>query len=216
MKGGKPDPNAARAWLRDVLSSNKTTLQRYLHDKADPSEEVLAKVFPYQSGPLPAQLDGIALLLLLNWAETTPAGFSFLRNIIAGLVRSGQPVPEAWRDLHAGIVDGSVTAPSAGEGRHPVNQRRDELVLWLVIMMQDKFGLPRLANALSRHGASAIEIVTDELNEHLGLSFPALGSIEKALDRREKARSADPIFRVIYNRRKERGICRARGGQNLF
>lgn len=197
MKGGKPDPNAARAWLRDVLSSNITTLQRYLDNKADPSEEVLAELFPYQSGPLPAQLDGIALLLLLNWAEKTPAGFSFLRKIIAGLVRSGQPVPEAWRDLHAGIVDGSITASSASKGRPPVNQRRDELVLLLVIMMRDQFGLPRLANALNRHGTSALEIVTDELNARLGLRFSDLGSIEKALDRREKARSADPIFQVI-------------------
>lgn len=197
MTGGKPGPDAARDWLSGVLSVNKTTLQRYLENKADPIEEVLAELFPYQSGPLPAQLDGIALLLLLNWAEKTPAGFSFLRKIIAGLVRSGQPVPEAWRDLHAGIVDGSVTAPSAGKGRPPVNQRRDELVLLLVIMMQDQFGLPRLSNRVNRHGAGVLKIVTDELKAHLGLRFSDLDSIDKALARRKKARAADPVIGVL-------------------
>jgi hypothetical protein len=147
---------------------------------------------------LPAQLNGIASIALLHWAQTTVSGFNFLRKVIAGLVRSSQPVPEIWRNLHAGIMDGTITEPIGKKGRPVANERRDELVLLLVTMLQVQFALPRLANPTNRRGDSAIEIVKCELlASSLDLGLAALGSIERSLQRRESVRSSDTIVGVI-------------------
>ena len=163
MSGGQPDPVAARAWLKRMLITNHKALENFLNSPGDLREELLDAVFPYRSGPLPAQLDGIASIALLHWAQTTASGFNLVRKVIAGLVRSSQPVPEIWRNLHAGIVDGTIKAPIGKKGRPVTNERRDELVLLLVTMLQLQFALPRLANPTNRSGESAIEIVKGEL-----------------------------------------------------
>jgi hypothetical protein len=198
MSGGGADPVAARVWLKGKLSANKTALEGFLESRVDLREDLLDSFFPYQSGPLPAQLDGIASLLLLHWAKTTVPGFSFLRKVIARMVRNSQPVPEVWRDLHAGILDETVIAPAGKKGRPVANERRDELVLLLVTKLQVKFSLPRLANYTNRSGKSAIEMVTHELKAaSLIVTFPELDSIETALLRIEAARPADPIIGTI-------------------
>jgi hypothetical protein len=202
MSGGVSGPVKPRAWLQGVVAANQRALERFLCSEMDLREELLDIAFPYQSGPLPPQLDGIAALALLHWAETTSAGFWFLRKVMGRLVRSGEPVPEAWRDLHAGILDGTATEPSGKKGRPSVNDRRDELIALFVTILQVQFALPRLANALNRNGESAIEIVHDELKGlclSCGFQMPAPDSIEKAVGRRENARLADPIIGVIDN-----------------
>lgn len=194
---GDADPKGARAWLKSYITANQQALQVFLKSQSDLREEMLGDAFPYMSGPLPKKFGGIASPLLLQWAETDIAGFSYLRRVMAGLVRSGEPIPEVWRELHAGILDGTVSAPPV-TGRTAVRDRRDELVVLLVSYLQMEFGLSRLANRCSRHGESAIEIVADELKE-LCPSLPMLtpDSIERAVLRRANAKSSDPILGVI-------------------
>ena len=198
MSGGQPAPEAARSWLRRQLQTNHKALENFLKSSDDLGEEFLDAAFPYRSGPLPAQLGGIASIALLHWAQTTASGLNFLRKVIAGLLRSSQPVPEIWRNLHAGIVDGTITAPIGKKGRRVANERRDELVLLLVTMLQVQFALPRLANRTNRSGESAIEIVESELlASSLEPWLPAPDSIETSLRRRETVRSSEPIVGVI-------------------
>ena len=194
---GAADPKGARAWLKSDITVNREALQVFLTSQSDLREEMLGNAFPYVSGPLPPELGGIVSLLLLQWAERETAGLSYLRRVMAGLVRSGEPIPEVWRELHAGILDGTVSAPPV-TGRTAVNDRRDELVDLLVSYLQMEFGLSLLANECSRHGKSAIEIVADELKE-LCPSLPMLtpDSIERAILRRANAKSSDPILGVI-------------------
>jgi hypothetical protein len=194
---GAANPKGARAWLKSQIAANRQALQDFLASKSDLRAEFLEDAFPYHSGPLPPSLGGIASPLLLQWAETDAAGLSYLRGVMAGLVRSGEPIPAVWRDLHAGILDGTVSAPPV-TGRTAVNDRRDELVMLLVSCLQIWFDLPQLANRCSRNGESAIEIVADELKE-LCPSLPMLtpDSIERAILRRANAKSSDPILGVI-------------------
>jgi len=103
--------------------------------------------------------------------------------------------------MHAGIVEGSTEQPKVNKGRPAVNERRDELIEILIKSLQIKFGLPRLSNPLNRSRDNAIEIVLDELKGTL----KALGNIEptaieKAIKRREKLRSSDPIIAVLDHR----------------
>ena len=179
------------------ITVNREALQVFLTSQSDLREEMLGNAFPYVSGPLPPELGGIVSLLLLQWAERETAGLSYLRGMMAGLVRSGEPIPEVWRELHARILDGIASVPPV-TGRTAVYDRRDELVLLLVSCLQILFGLPRLANRCSRNGESAIEIVADELKE-LCPSLPMLtpDSIERAILRRANAKSSDPILGVI-------------------
>jgi hypothetical protein len=162
---------AARAWLHSFISQNEQTLKDFCSSKVDLREQILSEAFPYKSGPLPDQFGGLACLLMRRWAETTEGGFSFLRKIIAGLVRSREPVPEEWRYLHAGILDGTINGPETKKkGRPPINARRDDLLSLVVMILQENYNLPRLANRASRDhsplsskGTSAIEIAADEL-----------------------------------------------------
>ena len=194
---GAADPKGARAWLKSYIAVNRQALQVFLNSQSDLREEMLGDAFPYVSGPPPPKLGGIASPLLLQWAETDTAGLGYLRRVMAGLVRSGEPIPEVWRELHAGILDGTVLAPPV-TGRTAVNDRRDELVDLLASYLQVEFGLSRLANRERRRGESAIEIVADELKE-LCPSLPMLthDSIERAVLRRARAKSSDPILGVI-------------------
>ena len=194
---GAADPKGARAWLKSDITVNREALQVFLTSQSDLREEMLGNAFPYVSGPLPPELGGIVSLLLLQWAERETAGLSYLRGMMAGLVRSGEPIPEVWRELHARILDGIASVPPV-TGRTAVYDRRDELVLLLVSCLQIWFGLPRLANRCSRNSESAIEIVADELKE-LCPSLPMLtpDSIERAILRRANAKSSDPILGVI-------------------
>jgi hypothetical protein len=196
---GAADPKGARAWLKSYISANQQTFQVFINSKSDLREEELGDAFPYVSGPLPPKLSGIASLLLLQWAETDTAGLSYLRGVMARLVRSGEPIPEVWRELHADILDGTVSARQA-KGRVSVNDRRDSLVLRLVCDLQKKFNLPRLANRYSRSGDSAIEIVASELRG-LCPSLPMLtpDAIEKAILRRKHAEQVDPIMGVLIH-----------------
>ena len=194
---GAADPKGARAWLKSQIAANRQALQDFLASKSDLRAEFLEDAFPYHSGPLPPSLGGIASPLLLQWAETDAAGLSYLRGVMAGLVRSGEPIPAVWPDLHAGILDGTVSTPPV-TGRTAVNDRRDELVDLLVSYLQVEFGLSRLANRCSRHGESAIEIVVDELKGLCtSLSMLTPDSIETAILRRTNAKLADPILGVI-------------------
>jgi hypothetical protein len=194
---GAANPKGARAWLKSHIAANRQALQDYLDSKSDLRVEFLEDAFPYHSGPLPPSLGGIASPLLLQWAETDAAGLSYLRGVMAGLVRSGEPIPELWRDLHAGILDATVSALPV-TGRSAVYDRRDELVLLLMSCLQIRFGLPRLANRSSRNGDSAIEIVVDELKGLCtSLSMLTPDSIETAILRRTNAKLADPILGVI-------------------
>ena len=194
---GAADPKGARAWLKSDITVNREALQVFLTSQSDLREEMFGNAFPYVSGPLPPELGGIVSLLLLQWAERETAGLSYLRGMMAGLVRSGEPIPEVWRELHARILDGIASVPPV-TGRTAVYDRRDELVLLLVSCLQIWFGLQRLANRCSRNGESAIEIVADELKE-LCPSLPMLtpDSIERAILRRANAKSSDPILGVI-------------------
>ncbi len=99
---------AARSWLEEHLASHTPAFKDFLADKADIRQLFLADAFRYQSRPLPPAISGIVLLLLLSWAEITVAGHHFLRRLIAGLVRGGEPVPEAWRAFHANVLDGHL------------------------------------------------------------------------------------------------------------
>ena len=194
---GAADPKGARAWLKSDITVNREALQDFLSSKSDLREEMLGNAFPYVSGPLPPELGGIVSLLLLQWAERETAGLSYLRGMMAGLVRSGEPIPEVWRELHARILDGIASVPPV-TGRTAVYDRRDELVLLLVSCLQIWFGLPGLANRCSRNGESAIEIVADELKDLCpSLRMLTPDSIERAILRRANAKSSDPILGVI-------------------
>jgi hypothetical protein len=194
---GSANPEGARAWLKSYLAANQQALEDFLNSKSDLRKEFLEGAFPYHSGPLPGELGGIATPLLLQWAETETAGLSYLRGVMAGLVRSGKPIPEVWCELHARILDGTASAPKV-KSRGSVNDRRDELVLLLVTILQSNFGLTRNSNPLSQKGESAIEIVVDELKPICrSLSMVAPSSVETAISRRAKARSVDPILAVV-------------------
>jgi hypothetical protein len=194
---GSADPKDARSWLKSYIAANRQALQDYLDSKSDLRAEFLRDAFPYHSGPLPPKLGGIASLLLLQWAETDAAGLSYLRLVMAELVRSGEPIPEVWRELHADILDGTASVPSL-TGRTVVYDRRDELVLLLVSCLQIWFGLPRLANKFSRNGESAIEIVVDELKGLCtSLSMLTPDSAERAILRRARSKLTDPILGVL-------------------
>lgn len=193
----KADPVGARAWLRIIISGNKEAFEKFLNDQSDLREELLAQRFPYESGPLPPKFGGIASILLLNWAKTDIAGHSYLRKVLARLVRSGEPVPEIWRALHADIIEGAVKIPQA-KGRRAVHNRRDELVSLLTSLLQHKFNLPLSANGLSRKGESAIEIVVNELAGLCpSIQMLELGSLEKAIQRRKQDKAADTILAIL-------------------
>lgn len=206
MSGRQPDPVAAREWLHRFISQNEQALKDFYGSKVDLREQLLSEAFPYKSGPLPDQFGGLACLLLLRWAETTAGGFSFLRKIIAGLVRSREPVPEEWRCLHAGIIDGTINGPETKKnGRPPINTRRDDLLLLLVMVLQENYNLPRLANRASRdnsplnsNGTSAIEIAADELKVVWGTIEP--DAIERAVNRHDDLRAVDPIISILDRR----------------
>lgn len=194
---GSVDPKDARTWLKNYIAANQQALEDFLDSKSDLRKEVLEGAFPYHSGPLPPELSGIVSLLLLQWAETETAGLSYLRGVMAGLVRSGEPIPEVWRELHVRILDGKASVPPV-TGRTVVYDRRDELVLLLVSCLQIWFGLPRLANRFSRNGESAVEIVVDELKVLCkSLSMLTLDSAEKAILRRARSKSTDPILSLL-------------------
>jgi len=192
------DPVGARAWLKGEITANRVALHRLLHgNRSDMREELLAERFPYKSGPLPPIFGGIASVLLLNLAETDLSGYAFLRKVMARLVRSGEPIPEVWREMHANILEGQATLPQA-KGRPSKHNRRNDLVLLLMSSLQKKFRLPILASKSNRNGDSAIEIVVDEL----GWLCPSLlmleaDSLETAVNRRKQAKLADPILGIF-------------------
>lgn len=201
MTGGKATANDARLWLRGVLESMHAEITDFITSDVDLNLEILSEEFPYRSGALPPELGGIASLILVQWAEETPSGFTFLRNILAGLVRSGEPVPGAWCEFHAGILDGTITAPVVKSGRSAVNDRRDELISLFVEILQQKFGLPQLANPLNRYGESALEIVRNELKPFCpGLAMVQLDALQKAIARRVTNKMGDPIRSVLDHR----------------
>ncbi|MDV7201480.1 hypothetical protein RYZ18_09090 [Roseovarius sp. 10] len=195
MNSTSASAQAAREWLKKHLASKADAYKDFIANKADMQLLILSDAFPYKSGPLPPQISGIVLPILLRWGETTIAGHHFLRRLIAGLVHSGEPVPEIWRDFHAGVIAGSLVEPSPSKGRKQVNQQRDEIISLLVDILQMRFDLPRLTNAANRTGESALEIVKDELTNVL----PELGNIEvdaleQALIRRKAYHREDPIL----------------------
>lgn len=193
----KADPVGARAWLKNQITANRGAFHSFLGDRTDMREELLAERFPYKSGPLPPIFMGIASVLLLNLAETDRSGYAFLSKVMARLVRSGEPIPEIWREMHANILEGQATLPKA-KGRSSEHNRRNDLVLLLTTYLQQRFQLPILANKCNRNGDSAIEIVVDELGG-LCPSLPMLelDSLEKAINRRKKAKLADPILGIL-------------------
>lgn len=192
---------AARSWLREKIASNEQAYKDFLADKSDIREQILNDLLPYQRGPLPPEIGGIILPLLLSWAETTVAGHHFLRRLIAGLVRCGEPVPEAWREFHANVLDGTTVELPSPKGRKAVNERRDEVIGLLVSVLQIQFDLPRLANGYSRSGNSALEIVKDELSSVLpSLRSVQLDALEKAILRTARDRLSDPILGVMDRR----------------
>lgn len=194
---GAADPIGARKWLKTYVAENRHVLQAFLNSRSNLREEMLGDAFPYVSGALPPNLGGIVSQLLLRWAETDAAALSYVRRIMAGLVRSGEPVPLAWRKLQADILDGTVSVPSK-TGRPVVYDRRDELVLLLVSYLQLEFGLPKLANTCSRRGESAIEIIAAELKSLCpSLQMLTLDAIARAIKRRADTKSSDPILGVI-------------------
>jgi hypothetical protein len=192
---------AARQWLQEHLASHELAFKDFLADAIDIRQLVLEYEFPYQPGPLPPVLSGIVLPLLLSWAETTVAGHYFLRRIIAGLVRSSEPVPEAWRKFHGDVLDGTTLEPPSPKGRKAVHEQRNELIALLVVVLQIQFGLPRLANPTRRTGDSALEIVKDELVGLLpDLRAIEVDALERAMMRRTKDHMTDPILGVIAHR----------------
>lgn len=192
-------PERARDWLITYIAANQQALQAFLNSESDLRAEIMRDVFPYAAGPLPPKLGGIASLLLLRWAETDSSGLSYLREVMAALVRSGEPIPEIWRELHARILDGTISVTPV-TGRAVVNDRRDELLLVLVSFLHKEFGLSRLANKCSRHGESAIEIAADELKGLCpSLTMLTLDSIERAILRRASTKSFDAILGIIDN-----------------
>lgn len=201
MNDKSASAQAAREWLRKHLASNADAYKDFTAKKTDIQLFILSDAYPYNSGPLPPRISGIVLLLLLQWGENTIAGHRFLRCLIAGLVRSGEAVPDIWRKFHAGVLDGSIIEPPPPRGRKSVNHQRDEIILLLVLVLQTGFALPRLTNYGSRRGDSALEIVKDELAHIL----PELGNIEvdaleRAINRRAVARNRDPILATIDHR----------------
>lgn len=189
---------AAREWLKKQLASNADAYKDFIKNKTNIQLFILNDAFPYNSGPLPPKISGLVLPLMLTWGETTTAGHHFLRCLIAGLVRSGEPVPNLWSEFHAGVLDGSVVEPPPRRGRKSVNHQRDEIILLLLDILQVKFGLPKLANPYNRVGESALEIIQNELKS----VFPELGNIEvdalrQVVTRRRKDREKDPIIGLI-------------------
>lgn len=198
MSDVRPNPKAARAWLKGVITANQKEMKGFLEDKLDLREEFLNELFMYRSGGLTPAYEGLASLWLLELARTTPAGYNFLRKLIAELVRNRESVPEVWREMHAGILDGSNEQPGINTGRPAVHERRDELLEILIKLLQIKFGLPRLSNDLNLSGNSAIEIVFDELSPYCrSLSMVMPKSVEMSVRRGEIKKSADPILRII-------------------
>jgi hypothetical protein len=202
MSRSVPDYDAARAWLKSYIAENRPALVEFLNSDRALAEDHLAKAFPYEGGPLPAQLGGIVSILLLQWAETTTAGFWYLRRVMGRLVRSGEPVPELWRNLHAGILDGTITEPITKGGRGSVNERRDNLAERLAVVLKNKFGLPWENNSLNQRGQSAVSIVHAELSELApNLSMIKPESLAKRIRDRKKDGDQDPIISLL-NRRK--------------
>lgn len=192
---------AARVWLRKHLDANAKAFKDFLADETDIRQLVLTAAFPYQAGPLPPGISGIVLPLLLSWAETTVAGHQFLRRLIAGLVRSGEPVPDVWRGFHADVLDGTTREPPSSKGRKAVHEQRDELISLMVTILQIRFDLPRLANPANRNGESALEIVKVELAGILpDLNLIEVDALEKAIMRRAKDYKTDPILNVMGRR----------------
>lgn len=192
---------AAREWLHNHLALNTEAYKRFIESKEDIRLLILNDAFPYNTGPLPPQISGLVLPLLLRLGETTTAGHQFLRHLIAELVRSGEPVPDIWRKFHAGVLDGSKVEPLPPRGRKPSNHKRDEVILLLLDILQIRFGLPQLANPKKRPDESALEIIKDELKSVL----PGLGNIEVdalrlAITRRRKLRERDPIIGLVDHR----------------
>jgi len=74
MSNVRPNPKAARAWLKGVITANQKEIKGFLEDKIDLREEFLMDLFPYHTGPLPAAFEGLASLWLLELAKTAPAG----------------------------------------------------------------------------------------------------------------------------------------------
>ena len=201
MNRSSTNAQAAQAWLRAHLDSHSEAFKEFLADGTDIRQLILADAFPYKSGSLPPEISGIVLLLLLQWAETTIAGHHFLRRIIAGLVRSGEPVPDDWRSFHANVLDGSTVTPPPTKGRIAVNERRDGLISVLVTVLQIRFDLPRLANPTSRNGETALEIVKAELETvFTDLQMVEIDALEKALQRQEQKATVDPILSVMNRR----------------
>ena len=201
MSDPATNAQAARAWLRGHLDANAQAFKDFLADKADIRQLVLTATFPYQGGPLPPEISGIVLPLLLSWAKTSVAGHQFLRGLIAGLVRSGEPVPDVWRGFHADVLDGTTREPPSPKGRKAVHEQRDELISLLVTILQIRFDLPRLANTANRNGESALEIVKVELAGVLpDLNLLEVDALEKAITRRAKNYETDPILSVISQR----------------
>jgi hypothetical protein len=82
-----------------------------------------------------------------------------------------------------------------------VHERRNEIIALLVTVLQIKFGLPRLANPISRTGESALEIVKDKLVGLLpDLRAIEVDALEKAIMRRTKDHMTDPILGVMAHR----------------
>lgn len=201
MNGSSTDAQAARSWLRRHLASHSEAFKEFLADDTEIRQLILEDAFPYESGPLPREISGVVLPLLLHWAETTIAGHHFLRRIIAGLVRSGEPVPDDWRSFHASVLDGSTVEPPRPKGRAAANARRNELISLLVTLLQIRFNLPRLANSTSRNGDTALEIVKGELETFFtDLQMVEIDALEKALKRQGERASEDPILSVIDRR----------------
>jgi len=188
-------------WLRRHLDANAQAYKDFLADEADIRQLILTDAFPYQAGPLPPKISGIVLPLLLSWAETTVAGHQFLRRLIAGLVRSDEPVPDDWRGFHADVLDGTTREPRSPRGRKAVHERRDDLISFMVTILQSRFDLPRLANPANRNGESALEIVKVELAGILpDLNLIEVEALEKAIMRRAKEYKTDPILSVMDRR----------------
>ena len=103
--------------------------------------------------------------------------------------------------FHANVLDGTTVEPRLPKGRKAVHERRNEIIALLVTVLQIKFGLPRLANPISRTGESALEIVKDKLVGLLpDLRAIEVDALEKAIMRRTKDHMTDPILGVMAHR----------------
>src|SRR5690554_4668917 len=111
MSGSQSDPNAARARLQRVVENNGAAMEDFLSDPRELTEAHLELRFPYR-GPAPYEFAGLPAMLLIQWAEDDIGAFNFLRRVIGHMIRTGQRVPEVWRDFHAGLVEGNVTQPA--------------------------------------------------------------------------------------------------------